>query len=175
MTKFRKQQRNANKHTDRGLQMLSESIVENGWIGAITVAADGETFDGSARLETGQELFENNPIIVETDGSRAVVVKRIDIPTADDQRAKKLAIAANRIAQIDLDWDVDILGELEQEIDLTNLFNEDELESILLNVEKSSFSEEKEFETVDEFKEFDEDIDTEHCCPKCGYKWSGKA
>jgi hypothetical protein len=25
----------------------------------------------------------------------------------------------------------------------------------------------------DDFKEYDEDIETEHVCPKCGYKWSG--
>ena len=27
----------------------------------------------------------------------------------------------------------------------------------------------------EEFREFGEDIKTDHCCPKCGYKWSGKA
>jgi hypothetical protein len=26
----------------------------------------------------------------------------------------------------------------------------------------------------DDFKEYDEAIDTEYCCPKCGYRWSGK-
>jgi len=26
----------------------------------------------------------------------------------------------------------------------------------------------------DDFKEYDDDIDTEYCCPKCGYEWSGK-
>ena len=31
----------------RGLSALEQSIQADGWIGAITVAADGETFDGS--------------------------------------------------------------------------------------------------------------------------------
>lgn len=26
----------------------------------------------------------------------------------------------------------------------------------------------------DDFGEYDEEIDTDYCCPKCGYKWSGK-
>lgn len=26
----------------------------------------------------------------------------------------------------------------------------------------------------EDFGEFDEDVDFEYCCPKCGYKWSGK-
>jgi hypothetical protein len=25
----------------------------------------------------------------------------------------------------------------------------------------------------DDFDEYDEGIDTEYCCPKCGYEWSG--
>jgi rubrerythrin len=25
----------------------------------------------------------------------------------------------------------------------------------------------------EDFKEVDENIETEHSCPKCGYKWSG--
>ena len=35
-------------------------------------------------------------------------------------------------------------------------------------------SEKPEAEPPDEFKEYDENIETEFCCPKCGYRWSGK-
>ena len=31
-----------------------------------------------------------------------------------------------------------------------------------------------EVEAPEDFAEYDEDIDTEFCCPKCGYEWSGK-
>lgn len=27
----------------------------------------------------------------------------------------------------------------------------------------------------EDFKSFDETIETQYCCPKCGYRWSGKA
>jgi len=30
-------------------------------------------------------------------------------------------------------------------------------------------------ESPDDFSEYGEDIETQYCCPKCGYKWSGKA
>jgi hypothetical protein len=30
-------------------------------------------------------------------------------------------------------------------------------------------------EAPSEFPEADEDIETEHQCPKCGYEWSGKS
>jgi rubrerythrin len=26
----------------------------------------------------------------------------------------------------------------------------------------------------DAFQTYDEEIETEYCCPKCGYEWSGK-
>lgn len=29
-------------------------------------------------------------------------------------------------------------------------------------------------ESPPDFPSFDDDIETEYCCPKCGYKWSGK-
>lgn len=111
--KFRPQRRNANKHTARGLTQLTRAIQADGWIGGLTVAADGETFDGSARLEVLADVMPDvEPIVVETDGRRPVVVKRTDIPNTDDPRAKRLAIAANRVAQVDLDWDADVLASL---------------------------------------------------------------
>ena len=120
--------------------MLDNSIAQEGWIGAITVAADCETFDGSARLETAYTRFgdEVEPIVVETDGSRPVIVKRTDIPNADDPRAKKLAILANRVAEVDLSWDAEVLVELSEEIDLSDLFFEDELAELLNSGEGES-------------------------------------
>lgn len=32
----------------------------------------------------------------------------------------------------------------------------------------------KEVESPEDFGSYDEDIETEYCCPKCGYNWSGK-
>lgn len=136
---FRPQEQNANQHTERGLWMLDKSIGEDGWIGAITTAADGEVFDGSARIETvynrlGEEV---EPIVVDIDGNRPVIVRRTDIPTAQDPRAKKLAIAANRVAQVDLKWDANVLAELQEEIDLSDLFSEAELDKFATELELS--------------------------------------
>lgn len=129
LSDFSPQKNNANKHTARGLGMLDNSIAKGGWIGAITVANDNETFDGSARLETAYERFGEDvePIIVDADGTRPIIVRRIDIPNADDPKAKKLAIAANRIASVDLDWDADVLAETAQIIDISDMFFDDEL------------------------------------------------
>ena len=112
LSEYRPQERNANKHNERGLGMLEESIQGDGWIGAITVTANGETIAGSARLEKAAEIFgvEVEPIVVETDGKKPVVVVRKDIPSAEDIRAKRLAIADNRIAEVDLVWDEGVLS-----------------------------------------------------------------
>ena len=134
MTDIRPQTKNANKHTQRGMTALESSIRQDGWIGAITVAADGESFDGSARIEvTGTHGMLDNAIIVETDGSRPVVVKRTDIPTADDERAKRLGIAANRVAELNLDWDTTVLDEM-LTLDptmLDGLFTSDEVAELI--------------------------------------------
>lgn len=113
MSHFRPQKRNINKHTEKGLRELGNSIQRDGWIGAITTAADGETFDGSARLETLANVMPDvTPIVVETDGHTPVIIKRIDIPNVNDPRAKRLAVDANVIHRLDFDPDVEILAGL---------------------------------------------------------------
>ena len=172
ISEFRPQRQNANKHTPRGLGMLDKSMGENGFIGAMTSAADGEIFDGSARLETAYERFGEDvePIVIDADGTRPIIVRRIDIPSADDPRAKKLAIAANRIASVDLDWDADILAAIADEVDISDMFFEDELAAL---AERDSEEETPDFEPVgmDEQGKLDQiqpkEIDCK--CPQCGH------
>lgn len=129
---------NANRHTERGMATLERSMQQGGWIGAVTVAADGETFDGSARVEKAATLFADaEPIVVETDGTRPVIVKRTDIATADDPRAVRLGLAANRVAQLNLDFDPEVLRQIadEGDIDLAGLFTEFELDDLAMPAE----------------------------------------
>lgn len=126
--RLRTQRRNANRHTQRGMGMLEGSIQQDGWIGAITTAADGETFDGSARVEVTAAIgMLDDPIVIDSDGTRPIVVRRVDIPSADDPRAKRLGLAANRVGQLNLEWEPGVLAELAGEMDLSGLFRPDEL------------------------------------------------
>lgn len=131
LSSVRPQRRNANKHTQRGMGVLEQSIHADGWIGAITIAADGESFDGSARIEVGAAGGFDDAIIVESDGSKPIIHRRVDIPTADDPRAIRLGVAANRIAQQNLDWDAPLLAQLAQETDLSGLFTDEEINALL--------------------------------------------
>lgn len=133
----RPQRRNANLHTQRGLGLLEDSIQKDGWIGAITVAADGETFDGSARVEVGAGAGFEDAIVVESDGTKPVIVRRTDIESADDPKAQRLGIAANRVAQVDLSWDAEVLAELaDSGVELNDLFSADEITELLNGVER---------------------------------------
>jgi len=113
---YRPQRVNANKHTPIGLDALRKSIQGDGMIGAITVARDGETFDGSARLETLADAMPGVKIVeVETDGLTLIINKRRDIPNAKSPRAKRLGVAANVIAKLDYNPDGEILAALAAE------------------------------------------------------------
>lgn len=115
------------------MRALETSIATDGWIGAVTVAADGETFDGSARVEkTAENGMLDDAIVIDSDGTKPIVVRRVDIPTALDERAVRLGLAANRIAGLNFDYDLDVLADIaESSIDLSWLYFPDELRAIL--------------------------------------------
>lgn len=133
LSDFRPQAENANAHSERGMGMLDHSMATVGWFGAMTTAADNEVVDGSARLETAYTRFGEGvePITLEIDGTRPVVLKRIDIPNANHPKAKEIAIAANRVAEVNLAWQSDVLSSLKEEIDLRAYFFEPEVDDIL--------------------------------------------
>ncbi len=141
--RIRPQRRNANRHTQRGMGMLEGSIERDGIIGALTVAADDEVFDGSARAETlpamGFDLTDvaqvvkaepGRVLIIESDGSSPLVHRRVDIPSADDPKAQRLGVAANRVAQVNLDWEPGVLASVNDEAGLGALFFPDELKDL---------------------------------------------
>ena len=130
--------RNTNKHTEIGLKRLDNSITRDGLISAITVANDDSTIAGSARLQTlADRMPDVETIVVETNGNQLVVVKRTDIPTADDPRAVRLGFADNWVAHVDFAPDGDVLAGLLAEDDkiFDGLITRDELADILPQAE----------------------------------------
>lgn len=126
---FHGQRQNANAHSPRGMGLLGESMDDVGWFTAMTATADGEVIDGSARIEKAQAAFADaDPIIVESDGTRPIVHIRTDIPDAQHPKAKKLAVYANRVAEVNLTYDSAVLLQIDEEIGLSDMFLEIELE-----------------------------------------------
>lgn len=129
--RFRPQRHNANLHTPRGIELIEKSIKRDGWIGAMTVAANGEVFDGSARLETVDKTLPSaEPIVLDIDGTRPVILRRTDISDTDDARAKRLAIAANAIAAIDWNPDGALLKVLSEQDEVIAQLIRDDTQSV---------------------------------------------
>ena len=173
LSDFKTQKKNINKHKPRGMAMLDNVIGKDGWQGGITVAANGETFAGSARLEVATNRFgaDAEPIMVHTNGDRPVIIVRDDIPDANHPKAVRLGIADNRISEINYDADYELLAEISDEIDISDMYDDDELmgdgeESETENAPYHPESSAKEV-NVDNF-EFDCE------CPKCGFQFNGK-
>lgn len=165
---FIPQQRNANKHSQRGQGMLNTSLHSVGWFGAMTSAANGEMFDGSLRLEEVAQVFNGvEPIIVETDGTRPVINRRIDIPTADDPKAIAASIYANRTAEVSLNWEHEVLGDWEAEgvVDLSEWWRDDEMEDWGVEDAAALGEDDDDGVGMSDTKEID-------CvCPNCGHSF----
>jgi ParB-like chromosome segregation protein Spo0J len=92
----------------------------------------------------------------------------------DDHEAAALALADNRLTEV-TPWDTgelaDVLRELEAaQVDLVGLgWTGEEIAAMIEGV--ASYPD---VEAPEEFPEVDEDIETDHRCPSCGYEWSGK-
>ena len=158
--------RNANKGTERGLDMLKTSLREYGAGRSLLLDKHGVVIAGNKTLEAAASVGIDRVRVVETDGTESMADKRIDLDLSEDARAKALAVADNRVSEIGLAWDFNIISELSaSDVDLSSLFSHDELARHI----------QSEPEAPTEFPEYNENIKTDHRCPKCGYTWSGKS
>jgi len=148
--------RNPNKHDDKQIALLAKIIRGQGWRNPIVVSErSGFIISGHGRLEAAKMLnVEQVPVDLQAFENEA------------DEYAH--LIADNRIAELaetDRGELADLIRELDGEIDLDLTgFDEPSLAELIGVVKEV---------VPDEFDEVDENIETKHTCPKCGYKWSG--
>ena len=103
---------NVNQHTKKGLKLLDKSMEENGIGRSILSAGDDVVIAGNATLKTAKKRGVKKVVTVEIDGSDTIVnVKRKDL-TGDSEKAKNLALADNRVGEVNLMWDYGKMGEL---------------------------------------------------------------
>lgn len=131
--------RNANRGTERGSGMLETSLREYGAGRSLLVDKHGVVIAGNKTLEAASSIGFERVRVVETDGSELVVVQRTDLDLAEDARAKALAVADNRVAQVGLEWEPDVLSELvDGGVDLSKMFTDDELLKLIDDEEKAA-------------------------------------
>lgn len=121
---------------------METSIRECGFGDSMTVDKYGTVISGGQRLETLADLQMESPIVVQSDGKRPIIHQRTDLE-AGTEAARKLAILSNRVGELNLEWDADILKSLSEELDLGRLgFSNDELAAIFGEQTDGAVSEE---------------------------------
>lgn len=103
--------RNANKGTQQGGGMVEKSLRACGAGRSILIDKHGVVIAGNKTLESAASIGIEDTIVVQSDGTKLVVVQRTDLDLATDPRARELAIFDNRAGEVGLDWNVDVLRE----------------------------------------------------------------
>jgi site-specific DNA-methyltransferase (adenine-specific)/modification methylase len=125
---------NPNRHTERGSGMMENSLRQCGFGDSLTVDKDGVVISGNQRLETLADIQMENPIVVQSDGSRPIVHQRTDL-SIKDKRARMLSIYQNRVAELNLEWSPEILKSLAEDVDLGRFWTEKELTLLIPDLE----------------------------------------
>jgi len=121
--------RNANKGTKRGRRALDSSLRELGAGRSVLVDREGRVIAGNKTVEEARRVGIEDVIVVPTDGTKLVAVQRTDLDLEQDERARRLAYADNRVAELDLEWDAaQIAEDVEAGLGLGDLWDVDELE-----------------------------------------------
>jgi DNA modification methylase len=119
-----------NRGTERGTAALIESLTTYGAGRSILTDRTGTVIAGNKVLQQAQTLAW--PIrVVETTGQELVVVQRTDLDLATDTVARQLSIADNRVGQLNLEWDPQVMAGFADTMDLTNLWTPEEMESLV--------------------------------------------
>lgn len=162
--------RNARTHSPDQVAQIAASIAEFGWTNPI-LADEAGVIAGHGRLLAARQLLDAGQSLRLPDGSPIPdgCVPVIDCTGWSDAQRRAYVLADNQLA-LNAGWDFEMLkvelADLDEagfNLDLIG-FGDDALKTI--------FGEDP-VESPEDFGEADENIDTDHECPKCGYRWSG--
>jgi ParB-like chromosome segregation protein Spo0J len=147
--------RNARTHSAAQVAQIAASMTEWGWTNPVLVDESGIIIAGHGRVMAAQSLgYAEAPVMVAVGWS--------------DAQKRAYVIADNRLA-LNAEWNIEMLA-----VEL------DELRDMEFNLGLIGFEPSELNDLIGtpntgpgEFPVVDENIDTEHKCPKCGYAWSG--
>jgi len=122
---------NANRGTERGVGMLDQSLRTYGAGRSIVCDRNGVVIAGNKTLECAADIGMDVEV-VQSDGTRLVVVQRTDLDLAKDPKARELAYADNRAGEVGLDWDPAMLAaDLAAGVDLDKFWLPGEMADVL--------------------------------------------
>ena len=102
--------KNFNRGTDEGKKLIRKSLHDFGAGRSVLIDKDNRIIAGNKTHENADAADIKKVIVVETDGTELVAVKRTDIGI-DTKEGRELALADNATAHVNLEWDVDELTE----------------------------------------------------------------
>lgn len=108
---------NANKGTEFGGHLMEKSFRELGAGRSILLDKNNRIIAGNKSTETAASIGLNDVIIVETDGTKLVAVKRMDIDI-DTQKGRELALADNATSKVNLQWDEEVIAQIAEQWDV---------------------------------------------------------
>jgi DNA modification methylase len=140
---------NARKRTPLSASVIRKSIEQFGMTRSIVLDENGVILAGNGAFEEAGQLGIERVIIVETTGNEIVAVKRTNL-TAEQKT--QYAIADNTASDFST-WDVDLLNDLAQEVDLSEFFPDYKLNELL-----ESFGKGEGFGSSEQGEENEEEI-----------------
>lgn len=108
--------KNFNKGTQFGEHLMDESLRKFGLGRSILLDKNDRIIAGNKTTEKAGELGFEKVVIVETDGSTLVAVKRNDIDL-DSQMGRELALADNATSKANLSWDEEMIMQCAEQFD----------------------------------------------------------
>jgi DNA modification methylase len=129
---------NANKGRRRGRELLEASLDKYGAGRSVLVDRHDRVIAGNKTVEAARAVGMESITVIETDGSSLVAVRRGDLDLKKDKKARELAIADNRVGELDLEWNPEVLATLD--VDLKQFWNENELNSLLKGFRSADFA-----------------------------------
>lgn len=145
---------NPRRHPAKQREALRGSLETLGWYDAVIMNRQtGYLIDGHARVE--------EQLTVDEDATLPVLV----VDMSPEEEAQALA-SHDWISQM-ATYDAQVLEDLLRE------FNSDDQRVTEMLAEMAGKNNLLVDTPPDEFADYDDDIETEYCCPKCKYEWSG--
>ena len=150
---------NANRGTERGQQALTDSIGRYGLGRSILIDKNGVVIAGNKTLETAGQLGIDNVDVIKTDGTKLVAVQRTDLDI-EDETARQMAYADNRVGQLSLEWDAEQLLRDTEHMSIP-FFTDEEI--AVLSPDFLPATEEEQGQL---------DQKQPHTCPNCGHEFT---
>lgn len=121
--------KNANKGMKRGRELLEASLEKYGAGRSVVVDRHNRVIAGNKTVEAARAAGVASITVIETDGTSLVAVQRGDLDLKKDKKARELAVADNRVGELDLEWNPEVLASLDA--DLSQFWRENELNALL--------------------------------------------